>query len=84
MWGAQPDAAGLNSVVWVSQASIDNGESGCDGLHSTAIRSVHLNYVSFGGPHAERLPVLANLALLTSVTCRSCNHTTSCGETHLH
>ncbi len=26
MWGAQPDAAGLNSVVWVSQASIDNGK----------------------------------------------------------
>ncbi|ORY27481.1 hypothetical protein BCR39DRAFT_538206 [Naematelia encephala] len=25
MWGAQPASAGLNSVVWVSQASIDNG-----------------------------------------------------------
>jgi urease len=26
MWGAQPAAAALNSVVWVSQASIENGE----------------------------------------------------------
>ncbi|OCF34631.1 urease [Kwoniella heveanensis CBS 569] len=25
MWGAQPEAAGRNSLVWVSQASIDNG-----------------------------------------------------------
>ncbi|KAK8861375.1 urease [Kwoniella newhampshirensis] len=25
MWGAQPSAAALNSVVWVSQASIDGG-----------------------------------------------------------
>jgi urease len=27
MWGAQPDAVAHNSVVWVSQASIDNGGS---------------------------------------------------------
>jgi urease len=27
MWGAQPKAAALNSVVWVSQASIDKGMS---------------------------------------------------------
>ena len=27
MWGAQPAAAALNSVLWVSQASIDNGMS---------------------------------------------------------
>ena len=27
MWGAQPFAAGLNSVVWVSQASLDTGSS---------------------------------------------------------
>jgi len=27
MWGSHPSAAVLNSVVWVSQASIDNGKS---------------------------------------------------------
>jgi len=27
MWGAQPSAAGFNSVVWVSQASLDTGKS---------------------------------------------------------
>jgi hypothetical protein len=26
MWGYQPSSAVLNSVVWVSQASIDNGK----------------------------------------------------------
>lgn len=26
MWGYHPSAAVLNSVVWVSQASIDNGQ----------------------------------------------------------
>lgn len=26
MWGAQPSAAALNSVIWVSQAAIDTGE----------------------------------------------------------
>ena len=27
MWGAQPAAAALNSVLWVSQASINNGKA---------------------------------------------------------
>ncbi|GFZ42802.1 Urease [Saitozyma sp. JCM 24511] len=36
MWGAQPDAAGLNSVVWVSQASIDNGAIQSYGLKKKA------------------------------------------------
>lgn len=27
MWGSHPSAAALNSVVWVSQASVDNGTS---------------------------------------------------------
>lgn len=27
MWGSHPAAAALNSVVWVSQASVDNGMS---------------------------------------------------------
>jgi urease len=27
MWGYHPSAAALNSVVWVSQASVDNGTS---------------------------------------------------------
>jgi hypothetical protein len=26
MWGAEPFAAPLNSILWVSQASLDNGE----------------------------------------------------------
>jgi urease len=26
MWGCEPSSAAMNSVVWASQASIDNGE----------------------------------------------------------
>ncbi|WVR04012.1 urease [Kwoniella sp. DSM 27419] len=36
MWGAQPEAAGRNSLIWVSQASIDNGLVASYGLKKRA------------------------------------------------
>jgi hypothetical protein len=49
------------------------------------LRSVLFISITFlGGPHAERLPVWANLALLTSMMCRSCRHTTGHVEARLN